>query len=228
MVANDGDGRHRSTCITAPEADRSDRFALLLFATFVTSGDSGDTSAELIAYAKDNDAEIWALQIVALICPLLIGFFIASLCMRLHAANDPLWAPTLLGGTLFIAFLATGFTIWASPLIENETLTDAGAQAYLMYDDVGWVLLGLSGISIGVAIISVSLAALRHGWVPKWAGWISFALGVLSSATVVFVGMFGGRLIWFLAAGVVLLRTRGERPQPAVPADAGPPQPAVH
>ena len=84
---------------------------------------------------------------------------------------------TVIGGTLFVAFFAVGMTLWSAPLLSPDELTDAGAEAYLGFDDVGWVLLALSGISIGVMIIGVSLAALELGTVPRWAGWVSLALG---------------------------------------------------
>lgn len=66
--------------------------------------DSGDTSAELIAYAEDSSTELWFLQIVALLAPLLIGVFAASLWTRLRPANEAFRALTLIGGTLFVAF----------------------------------------------------------------------------------------------------------------------------
>ncbi|MEO5575403.1 MAG: hypothetical protein ABIR67_12190 [Gaiellaceae bacterium] len=118
--------------------------------SFFTSGDSGNTAAELIADADDSTTGIWLLQIVALLTPLLIGVFVASLWMRLRTAHEGLRALTLIGGTLFAAFLAVGLTLWAAPLLDNGDLTEAGAEAYLTFDDAGWVLLGLAGISIGV------------------------------------------------------------------------------
>jgi MFS family permease len=191
-------------------------FPLAVLFGFFTSSDSGDTGPELIAYAEDNSTELWFLQIVALLAPLLIGVFVASLWTRLRLANEALRALTLVGGTLFVAFLSVGLTLWAAPLLSSDELTSAGAEAYLAYDDAGWVLLGLAGISIGTMIIGVSLAALDHGWVPKWAGWLSLALGVVSLATIVAVGFFAW-MIWLFAAGLFLL-LKGELALPAAEA----------
>jgi hypothetical protein len=183
----------------------------------ITGDDSGDTGSELIAYAKENSADIWLMQIVALLTPLLISFFVASLWTRLRLADEMYRALTLIGGTLFIAFFSTGLTLWAAPLLSADELTPAGADAYLGYDDAGWVLLGLSGISIGTMIIGVSLAALDHGWLPKWAGWLSLALGVVSLATFVAVGFFAWA-IWLIATGCFLLFGRTpERSAPVPP-----------
>jgi hypothetical protein len=187
---------------------------LAVLYSFITSDDTGDTSAALIAYAEDNPGDLWFMQIVALLTPLLIGLFVASLWVRLRPANDAYRALTGIGGTLFIAFFSTGMTLWAAPLLSSDELTNAGAEAYLAFDDAGWVLLGLSGISIGTMIIGVSLAALEHGWVPKWAGWVSLALGIVSLATFVAVGFFAWA-IWLLAAGCFLLGGRDRVVPPA-------------
>lgn len=177
---------------------------LAVLFSFITSGDTGDTAAELIAYAEGSATDIWMLQIVALLAPLLIGVFVASLWVRLRAANEAYRALTVIGGTLFVAFLSVGLTLWAAPLLSSDELTTAGAEAYLAYDDAGWVLLGLGGISIGTMIIAVSLAALELGLVPRWAGWVSLALGIVSLATIVAVGIFAW-VIWLIAAGGFLL-----------------------
>lgn len=182
---------------------------LALLVSFFTSGDTGDTAAELIAYVEDNSTEVWWLQITALLAPALLGLFFASLWLRLRAANEAYRAMTVIGGTLFVAFLSTGLTFWAAPLLDDEGLTEAGAEGYLMFDDVGWVLIALAGLSIAVAIVGVSLAAIEHGWLPKWAGWLSLALGVVSLATMVAIGIFAWA-IWLIAAGLYLL-LRGNR-----------------
>ena len=156
-------------------------FGVGLLAGFFVSGDSGETAEDLIAYADDKGGALWLMQIVALLAPLLVAPLVASLWVRSRGASEALRALILVGGTLFVAFLSTALTIWAAPLLENADLNVAGAEAYLLIDDVGWVLLGLSGISIGAMIVAASLAALEQGWAPKWAVWVSIALGVLSS-----------------------------------------------
>lgn len=189
--------------------------AALLF-SFFTSGDTGDTAAELIAYADGNPVDVWTLQVIALVSPLLIGAFLACLSVRLRGAREAYRALATIGGTLFVAFLSVGLTLWAAPLISADELTTAGAEAYLAFDDAGWVLLGLGGISIGTMIVGVSLAALELGLVPRWAGWVSLALGVVSLATIVAVGIFAWA-VWLLAAGIFLLVGRG---RPARAAEA--------
>lgn len=185
----------------------------ILFSFFTADDDYGDTAASLISYAKGNESEIWLQQIVALAAPLLIGLFLASLWGRLRGSTEAYRVLTVIGGALFIAFFSMGMTLWSAPLLSPGDLTDAGAEAYLGFDDVGWVLLALSGISIGVMIVGVSLAAMELGMVPKWAGWVSVVFGVVAFATLAAIGIFAWT-IWLVAAGCFVLFTR-ERTGPA-------------
>lgn len=179
-------------------------FAVGLLVSFFTSSDSGDTAESLIAYAQDSEFELWWSQILALLMPLLIGLFVASLAGRLRPGQETLRGATVIGGTLFIAFVGVGLTLWSAPLLSADELTTAGAEAYLAFDDAGWVLIGLGGVSAGVMIIAVSLAALGDRWVPAWAGWLSLLLGVVALATIVAVGIFAWAA-WLIAAGLLLL-----------------------
>ena len=188
----------------------------ILFSFFTADDDYEDTAAGLIGYAKGHESDLWLQQIVALAAPLLIGFFLASLWGRLRGSTEAYRVLTVIGGTLFIAFFAMGLTLWSAPLLSADELTTAGAEAYLGFDDVGWVLLALSGISIGVMIIGVSLAALELGMVPKWAGWVSLTFGVVSFATLAAIGIFAWT-IWLVAAGCLMLFTR-ERTAPVTDA----------
>jgi hypothetical protein len=54
--------------------------------------------------------------------------------------------------------------------------------------------------------VPASLAAIRGG-VPRWLGWLGVLAGVVSLATVFFVGMFAW-LAWILVASIVLLVAR--------------------
>ena len=154
--------------------------------------------------------EIGALLFLALATPILIGFFVAVLAAKLRPLDDPVpRALTVLGGTGFIVFFTTAMTFWSAPLLENDEITTAAAESYLLFDDFGWVLLGASGICAGLMIIGVSLAAMRLRWGPPWLAWVSLVLGVLSFGTIAFLGMFAW-IAWFILAGALML-WRGER-----------------
>ena len=179
----------------------------ILVSFFTSNDDYDDTAAGLIGYAEASEGEIWVQQIVALVVPLLIGLFVASLWSRLRASTEAYRVLTIIGGTLFIVFFSTGMTLWSAPLLTPDELTTANAEAYLTFDDVGWVMIALGGVALGAMIIGVSLAALELGIVPKWAGWVSLALGVISLATLAAVGIFAWTL-WLVAAGCFVLFSR--------------------
>ena len=199
--------------------------ALTLFSFLSPSGDGpGDTAEEVVSYANEKSGWNDLALIFALISLILLGWFVSGLYARLRRVDVGGWSVmALVGGVAFTVLFFTAITIWTAPLTEldNETasLQAAQAETYLAIDDVGWVLLGGSGIGAGLMIIAASLVALRARSVPAWAGWIGVALGVISLATIAFVGIFAW-LAWLLIASVGMLIPsvkRASRPAAAAP-----------
>jgi hypothetical protein len=187
-------------------------FALWLLIGFLSSGDTGDTPEELIAYAEGNEIELGAMLFLGLATPLLIGPFLAAVAARMGPLDDLVpRALTLVGGTTFIVFFAITMLFWSGPLLDNGDLTTESARSYLLFEDFGWFTLGTSGVGAGLMIIGVSLAGRSLGWTPPWLFWVGIALGIASFATIAFLGMFAW-LAWFIAAGALLL-WRGDRIQ---------------
>ena len=184
--------------------------ALTLFSFLSPSGDGpGDTAEEVVSYANENSGWNDLALIFALISLILLGWFVSGLYARLRRVDVGGWSVmALVGGVAFTVLFFTAITIWTAPLTEldNETasLQTAQAETYLAIDDVGWVLLGGSGIGAGLMIIAASLVALRARSVPAWAGWVGVALGVIALATIAFVGIFAW-LAWLLIASVGML-----------------------
>jgi hypothetical protein len=75
------------------------------------------------------------------------------------------------------------------------------------------------GAGIGAMIIAASLAALRAGAVPTWAGWLGVAAGILGLALLVFFPWFVVA-IWILVVSIGMFM-RGGRPAAASPAVSG-------
>ena len=175
--------------------------------------DTGETAAEVVSFARSNDAWMAVAAVFALVALVLTGWFVAGLYARLRNAGSGTEAVlALIGGVAFCLLFFRALTIWSTPLIDiekDETTALAQAATYLTIDDIGWVALGGAGVGAGLMAIAASLGALRAQWVPAWAGWVGVALGVASFATITFVGMFAW-LAWIVAASVVLL-ARGAR-----------------
>jgi hypothetical protein len=180
-----------------------------LAVAFTPAGDDvGETAAEVVQFARDNEEWMVVAMLFALASLLLVGWFVAGLYLRLRRAGaDTEAVLTLVGGTLFAVLFFLAITIWTATLVDmEEGNVQALAQGatYLAIDDVGWVALGGAGVSAGLMAITASLGALRLGMVPAWAGWLGVLLGVAALATVAFFGIFAW-LAWILIVSVGLL-----------------------
>ena len=112
-----------------------------------------------------------------------------------------------IAGAAFTIFNIMALIDLVAPLIDIEDDTARAlvqAEAYLMADDIGWVILGASGIAAGVMIIVASLATRGSAAVPSWLTWLGVLAGVLSLATIAFFGIFAW-LAWIAVASIVLL-----------------------
>jgi hypothetical protein len=189
----------------------------------------GDTPAEVVAFAEDN--EFWAatLTIFSLASLLLLGWFVAGLAVRLREAGASAEAAVALaGGVTFVVLSFVAFTIFTAPQFgitedDNSSAEKLSiASTFLNIDDIGWVVLGGSGVGAGLMAIAASLGALRTRSAPAWASWIGVFLGVLALATIAFVGVFGW-LLWIGLTSLGMLFYRRPRQLRTGAPGAGPP-----
>lgn len=175
-----------------------------------TSGDTGETPEEVIAYAADHETDVTLQGVMGLVALPLLLWFVSGLYARARRWQSQT-APALVlaGGTGFALLLFVAVTIWAAPLVDFPGDADptAAANAYLLIDDIGWVTLGGAGICFAVMALAASVAALRAGAVPTWLGWLGAIVGVLSAATIVFFGLFAW-LLWLLVVSILMLVRR--------------------
>lgn len=172
--------------------------------------DAGDTPSEIVATATDHSTWVNVVLAFALIAVALSGAFVAGLHSRLREIATPLESTlVLVGGIVFTVCFPLALFMFQAPLVDmpdNHARALVEAEAYLTYDDAAWVALAAGGIGAALMAIPASLAAIRGG-VPAWLGWLGVLAGVVSLATIVFVGMFGW-MAWILVASIVLLVAR--------------------
>ena len=136
--------------------------------------ETGDTPAEVVAWATTHRTWNVALLLFAVASIGLGGMFVAGLHARLRAvATDTESALVLIGGTAFTLCFAFCWISWLGPLdgiAADEQLALAQASAYLAYDDVGWFFLGSAGVGAALMAVPASLAAMRAGCRPGSAG----------------------------------------------------------
>jgi hypothetical protein len=182
-----------------------------LIALFLTPAgeDSGETAAEVVRYATDKEGWLVATALFGLASLLLSGGFVSGLHARLRAVLTPAESTlVLVGGVVFALCFMLSWVVWTATLVDlpsDPARALAQAETYLAIDDIGWFLLGASGVGAALMAVPASLAAVRAG-LPAWLGWIGVALGIASLATVTFVGIFAW-MAWIAGASIVLLVT---------------------
>ena len=189
-------------------------FAAWVLVGFFTSEDYGDTPQSVVEFAESSETNTYIMAILGLAAPLLLGWFLGGLMAVMRPASTALRTITLVGGVLLIVFVTVGITIWSAPLLDDN-FDVSTAAVYLALDDFGWVIIGTGGVGAAIMIIAVSIAALRHGWVPAWLGWLSLALGVVAFSSVAAIGLFAW-LAWLIGAGALLLWRGVPGSEPAV------------
>jgi hypothetical protein len=96
---------------------------------------------------------------------------------------------------------------------------------FLVIGHSGFVL----GAGFGLMLVAAGLAAVRYGWLPRWAAWVTLVLGVLTASPVIWPAMLVVPF-WIAGLGIAVFRMEAaavEAPR-AAPAPAPPDaQPAL-
>ncbi len=76
-----------------------------------------------------------------------------------------------------------------------------------LVEDVGFLLFVSGALAAILLVVAVSLAALRHGLLPRWLGWAGFPAAALLPLAIGFVG-FLVLALWMLAVSAALALRR--------------------
>jgi hypothetical protein len=179
--------------------------AAVVLAVTPAGDETGETAAEVSAFADSHEGWMAVTLLFALISLLLLGAFVGGvyrLVRGLGAATEAIL--TLIGGVIFAVLFYVALNVWAAPMVDVKGDKAAAAVTYLAIDDIGWMLLAGAGVGAGIMAMAASFAALRARLLPAWAGWLGVALGLAALATVAFVGIFAW-LAWIALASVLML-----------------------
>jgi hypothetical protein len=165
-------------------------------------------AAELVG----SEAKVWVTQVLTSLAAILLVVFGAGLRRRL-AAQEPVGSllPTVaLGGTLLTATMCLvggGIStelFWSLSEGAGATDPDTLAAQLGIFNTMLWVWAGM-GLTSG----AVAVAALRHGSVQRWIGWVSVVFTVLVLGTqlapVQYMALVPASL-WLVIAGAGLAR----------------------
>jgi hypothetical protein len=112
-----------------------------------------------------------------------------------------------IGGTIYAALALTAVALNQGIRTMNDDTFQHRVYPELIHaaDDAGWVIHASGAVGMSAMIIAASVAFMARGLWPRWAGWLSIVVGILSLASIVFFPQFLW-LLWVLVVSVVLFR----------------------
>lgn len=184
---------------------------------FGNSPDSDSAPAKIIAYYSDSGHRdrINIGWVVAGLGLFFFLWFLSSLrqtIRRLEGDDGILTGLTSMGGLVYVALclaavaVDTGIRTMSDDTYHHQVFPGIIHAA----DDASWLLHASGGAGLGAMIIAASLAGLRAGAVPRWAGWLGIVAGIISLALIIFFPWFVAA-IWILVVsiGMFVRSTRG-------------------
>jgi hypothetical protein len=175
-------------------------FVVLFIVAILVGGetpDTDDSAQEIVDFYLDNDdSQAVASALLALGCVALI-FFVGSLRRALRAAagdEGGLSTVVLLGGVVMAVgasiFAGIGFTL-------GDAADDLPPDAVLTLNALNSDMFFTVAVGTAVFNLSLGLAVLRHGGLPRALGWVALVIGI--------VGLTPAGFFAFLATGIVVV-----------------------
>ena len=170
------------------------------------SGD--DDPAKFISYFSDsgNRDRMSVGWILASLGLLFLLFFIASLRETVSRFGGGILATlTTLGGGIYVALGLAAFALDTAVKTMSDDTYQHRVYPELIHaaDDASYVIHAAGGAALGVMILAASIAFIRSGVVPKWAGWLGFVAALAGIATLAFITVFVW-MAWILVVAIVL------------------------
>ena len=183
-------------------------FVIGLFLMFNGEPDSSGPPAKIIEYFSDsgNRDKIsfgWMLTGLGLLAFL---FFVASLRQTVSRFDHGILSTlTTLGGGIYAALALTAIGLEAGVRTMSDDTYQHRVYPELIHaaGDAGYVIHATGGAALAVMILAASIAFIRSGVVPKWAGWVSVIVALAALATIMFVTAFVW-LAWIVVVSIVL------------------------
>ena len=173
-------------------------FIIGLVLMFNGEPDSSGPPAKIIEYFSDSGHRDrinfgWLIAGFGLLAFL---FFVASLRQTVSRFDDGILATlTTLGGGIYAALGLASIGLEAGIRTMSDDTYQHQVYPELIHGagDAGYVIHATGGAALGVMIFAASIAFIRSGVVPKWAGWVSMLVALCALATIFFVTAF----VWF-------------------------------
>ncbi len=193
-------------------------FTALYVAAFALGIEVGVSDREILDYYSDSGnraQEVAAFFLIAAagLSYMVFAVLLRSLIVREEAGTGVLAALTLASGASTTVLVLAGDAISrATAFAAMDAEFDLEPNTRRVFENAGFLLFVCATLAAIVLVVSVSLAVLRCGILPRWVGWAGFPTALLLPLAIAFVG-FLVLMIWVLAVSVALLRRAPRAPQ---------------
>lgn len=184
-------------------------FVLLYVAAFGLGIEVGASDREILDYYADSGnraKEVVAFFVIAAaaLAFLVFASSLRSAIARAERESGMLAALVLAGGTASAVLVLAGNAVsraTAFAAMSDEFELDPNLRR--LAEDAGFLLFVSGALAAIVLVVAVSLAALRHGVLPRWLGWTGFPAAALLTLAIAFVG-FLVLALWVLAVSAAI------------------------
>jgi hypothetical protein len=176
-----------------------------------------DSTADIVDFYDDTGTQLTTAGLIALTA-LFFTFFAAALRARMRAVES-LSTLIMVGGAIFAIGLAifAGIQFTLTDLVDTDKHIDPGALQALNAANTDLFFPAILGLA--VFYFSTAVAILSTGALPRWWGWITLVLAILSVAGPLGFAAFVLTLPWILVASILLMRSPERSAAPRPPAD---------
>jgi hypothetical protein len=188
-------------------------FVVLYVAAFALGIEVGNSDREILDYYADSGNRAKEIVAFFLIAGAALAFVVfasglRSLIARAEQGTAPLAALAWAGGTACAVLVLVGNAVsraTAFAAMDDEFQLDPNTRR--LVEDVGYLLFVSGALVAILLVVAVSLAALRHGVLPRWLGWAGFPAAALLTLAIAFVG-FLVFVAWIVAVSAALALRR--------------------
>jgi magnesium-transporting ATPase (P-type) len=184
-------------------------FVVLYIAAFALGIEVGESDREILDYYADSGnraKEVVAFFVIAAAALAFVVFAgaLRSLIARAEQETAMLAALTWAGGTACAVLVLAGNAVsraTAFAAMDDEFQLDPNTRR--LFENAGFLLFVTGALAAILLVVAVSLAALRHGVLPRSLGWAGFPAAALLTLAIAFVG-FLVLAVWVLAVSAAL------------------------
>lgn len=183
-------------------------FVVLYVGAFALGIEVGDSDREILDYYGDSGNRAKEVVAFFLIAGAALSLAVFATALRSIIARSEQSA--MVASLAWAGGIACAALILAGNAVSRATafaVMDKGFQldpdTRDLFETAGFLLFVSGALAAILLVVGVSLAAVRHGVLPRWLGWAGFAVAALLPLAIGFVG-FLVFLLWLLAASAAL------------------------